>query len=96
MSEKFAVVSYTNYGAPERCSIFNDPRKACAYLHWFWEDFLNDEIASGSHLIEDLCWHEDTSAAITWEDLSEMHIAVIPVENPFEEFNNVDWERYAP
>lgn len=96
MSQKFAVVSYGNYGAPERCTVFFDYDKASAYLHWLWEIYLNDEIANGSHLVDDECYHEDISAVITWEDKSKLHLVLIPITGPFTEFSNVDWKQYAP
>lgn len=93
---KYAVVSYNNFGSPEDCVLFHDYKKACAYLHWYWEDYMNDEIANGSHLVEEHCWHEDEEAKITWDDRCEATIVLIRISKPLEEFEKVDWEGYTP
>ena len=75
---------------------FEEYRKACAFLHWLWEEYYNEEIAEGSLLNENQCFHEEGYAKVGWLDGDQTEFILTYGSNPPKEFENIDWEKYAP
>lgn len=76
---------------------FEEYRKACAFLHWLWEDYYNREIAEGSSALDQSqCFHDEDYAKVAWVDGDQTEFILTFETNPPKEFENVDWEKYAP
>lgn len=65
---RFTVVVSHNFDAETRVISLPNEDAARSYLRWVWEKYYNEEIASGSRLVENACWCEYDNALITWED----------------------------
>lgn len=88
-------MTYQTFDPDSPLVLFDDYDKAKAYLHWLWENAYNTEMAEGSMLIEQKCWHEDELAKITWSDGDYMEFILTGVSEPNEEFNDTDWRNYV-
>ena len=96
LADKYLVVKTQNFDGTNEAISFSDYKKACAYLHWLWEDYLNDEYASESDIDEDETYHEDDYAKVRWADGCQTEFRVIRASEPNDGFESVNWERYAP
>lgn len=90
----YAVIMVHTFDSDTPTVLFKDYDKAKAYLHWLWETYYNTEISEGSDLNEEMCFHEDEYAKVTWADDDSTDFILTYVSEPDEEFKNVDWERY--
>jgi hypothetical protein len=91
---KYVVVKTYSFD-PETDGVeFTDHRKATAYLHWWWEQCYNMEIAEGSDINELSCYHESEYARIQWLDGDYTEFYLIEILPPFDDFP-ADWERYV-
>lgn len=68
MAQEFYVVMTHNFDPDNGIYKFQDEETAKEFLLWLWEDYYNTEIAEGSYLDEDLCYHEDDYAIVKWVD----------------------------
>lgn len=93
---KYTVVMSHSYDPEVIAVLFDDYDKAKAYLHWKWEDYYNAEIAEDPfiRLNEELCYHEDEYARVTWEDEDYTEFILVEISEPDDKFANVDWKRY--
>ena len=92
---EYVFVKTHSFDPETEATKFTDYRKAAAYLHWYWEDYLNTEIAEGSDLDEDRCYHENDFAKVTWDDGEYTEFNVIELTPEREGFPK-DWEQYVP
>ena len=91
---EYVVVKTHNFDAEVEAAKFTDYREATAYLHWLWEDYYNEEIATESHLNEKECYHYCDYARVQWEDgdyTEFILIEIYPKRNGFPE----DWGKYV-
>ena len=91
---EYVVTKTHNFDVETEAVKFTDYRKATAYLHWYWEDYYNNEIIAQSHLKEDECYHEEDYAKVTWEDGDYTEFNIMEIYPEREDFPE-DWERYA-
>lgn len=90
----YAVIMVHTFDSDTPTVLFEDYDKAKAYLHWLWETYYNTEISEGSDLNEEMCFHEDEYAKVTWADDDSTDFILTYVSKPDEGFKNVDWKRY--
>ena len=95
-TREYVVTITHNFDCDTETVKFTDYRKATAYLHWLWEDYYNNEIAAGSHLDENNCYHEGEYGRVQWDDDSGSYTEFILSEilTPREDFP-ADWEKYV-
>ena len=91
---KYVVIVEWDTGEVLSVTEFDDERKAQAFLHWIWEDTLNDHVTE-EYIVED-SFHEDDWAEIRLATGDCCRFVVEEVGEPPEDFNTIDWERYAP
>lgn len=90
----YAVIMVQSFAFDTPTVLFEDYDKAKAYLHWLWEDYYNTEIAEGSYLNEDMCFHSDEYAKVMWADDDTVDFILTHISEPDTRFNGVDWKRY--
>lgn len=91
----FAVTITHNFDYDTRTVLFEDLARAEAYLHWWWEQYYNEEIANNSDLNEKECYHEaDCYAKVTWSDGYYTEFFLSEVEEYDREFDKVNIRRY--
>ena len=91
------VVTMTHSFDPEaKAVLFTDYYEAVAYLHWWWGDYYNAEIAESSiPLNKDLCFHEEDYAVVTWIDGDQTIFTLADECDKDKRFEEIDWERYV-
>ena len=92
---EYVVVKTHNFDAETEATKFDSMREAIAYLHWYWEDYLNEEFAAGTHIDEDNTYHEEDYARVQWDDGDYTEFHLIELYPPREEFSLINLERYA-
>lgn len=93
MSE-YVVVKTHNFDIGTDAVKFTDYRKATAYLHWWWKQYYNNEIADNADLDEEWCYHESDYARVQWHDGGYTEFNLIEILPPYDNFPT-DWERYV-
>ena len=94
MKEKYVVIMVHNFDPEVKTAEFDNYDMAKAYLHWLWEDYYNEEIAVGSELNEEFCYHQDEYAIVEWLDGDRVEFMLSAVEEPYDGFKHIDWKRY--
>lgn len=97
----YVVVKTHNFDPETEAVEFDDYRKATAYLHWAWEDYLNDEMVEDSYkdedenrLDEEECYHEETYGKVQWDNGDWTEFTLITITPPRDNFPK-DWEKYV-
>ena len=90
----YAVIMIHTFDSDTPTVLFDDYDKAKAYLHWLWEDYYNTELAEGSALNEEMCFHEDEYAKVTWADEDSTDFILTHISEPDKNFENIDWKKY--
>ena len=90
----YAVIMVHTFDADTPTVLFEDYDKAKAYLHWLWENYYNTEIAEGSDLNENQCFHEDDYAKVAWADGDATEFILTYTSEPEKEFEKVDYRKY--
>lgn len=67
MSGMFIVVINYSFDPEVDVEVFKKYEDAAEYLQKAWEDYYNAELALGSILVEDECYHEDDFAQLKWK-----------------------------
>lgn len=91
---RYAVITIYSFDSDTPTVIFENYDKAKAYLHWLWENYYNTEIAEGSDLNEEQCFHENEYAKVMWNDNDTTEFILTYISEPDEEFNNIDWKKW--
>lgn len=97
---KYVVIKTHNFDVETEVAEFTDYNEAVAYLHWYWEDYFNDEMAEAEYaddgygLDEEECYHEETYAKVQWKNGDYTEFTLITVTPPRDDFPE-DWEKYA-
>lgn len=97
---KFVVVKTNDYDPEVEATEFDNYREATAYLHWYWEDYYNRELAENpeenfiSKLNPEECYHEEDYAKVQWDNGDHTDFNIIAITPKREGFPK-DWQRYA-
>lgn len=92
--EKYVVVKTHNFDSETEATEFMDYREAVAYLHWYWEDYYDEEIACGSDLDKRMCYHEANYGRVQWNDGDYTEFNLIELTSKSDDFPK-DWEKYV-
>ena len=91
----FTVTITHSFKYDTRTVLFEDLARAEVYLHWWWEQYYNEEIANNSNLNEKECYHEPYGyAKVTWNDGCYTEFFLSEVEEYNKEFDKVNIKRY--
>ena len=94
---QYVFVKTNNFDETRECTGFATLEEAQAYLHWYWEDYVNDEYANGSELAHGDTYHENNYAKVTWTDGCVTEFRVIQMTKKREEFAELkEWGKYIP
>jgi hypothetical protein len=88
----YAVIMVHTFDADTPTVLFEDYDKAKAYLHWLWKEYYNTEIAEGSLLDKEGCFHDDEYAKVTWTDNEATEFILTYTSEPDPEFKYVESE----
>lgn len=93
---KYIVVKSYSFDPETKAYDFDDYKKAKAFLHWWWEDDLNTELAENTNDVdEEFTIHEEDFARIEYIGGEYIQFVLVKLENSLpEEFENSDWSRY--
>ena len=84
----FIVLVSNNFDDTKEAYVFNDAEKASDYLRKIWENRYNDEIAAGSAIVEDECYHDECEdhecdfAKIEFETGEQIWFSIIKSSDP--------------
>lgn len=85
----YIVTMSHTYDSGSKVVGFENRKTAEAYLHWWWEDFYNDIIATHPEDYDErYCYHEDDYAQIEYIDGERTTFTLSLVEFPSERFFN--------
>ena len=80
---KYAVVITYSFNGDVPVYLFDNYDKAKEYLHDFWQDGYNAELAESTIGVdEEKTYHEDDYAIITWNDGDYMEYILTFVSEP--------------
>lgn len=64
---KYCVIKVHSFDRDIDTVLFINYEEAVDYLEKSWQDYYNTELAEGSDLVEDMTFHEEDYARVTWE-----------------------------
>ena len=82
----YIVVKTHNFDTEMDATVFQSRKDAEDYLQWAWQEYYNEELAAGSDIVENECYHESDFAKIEWEDGDQTWFAIVVATSPDEKY----------